>query len=183
MGAIPSGFSVSTGSLPKTSRPKDQPVSGRTIAQKETLSYSAVQKSTVRFELNVRTDTQQTIGDQNALFHFNRLGREEKDQLTYNGSPISELSQAEARDLVSDTGYFGVAKTSGRIADFVINGAGDDLDRLKTGREGMLKGFSDAEKAWGGRLPDISYQTMEKALEAVDEQIRNLGGSVVDLST
>lgn len=62
-------------------------------------------------------------------------------------------------------------------------GADDDLKRLKSGREGVLRGFNEAEKAWGGKLPDISYETMAKSLEVIDEKIRELGGSVLDLST
>jgi len=66
--------------------------------------------------------------------------------------------------------------------DFVIKGAGNDIDRLRAGREGILRGFREAEKAWGGMLPDISYQTITKSLEAIDEKIRKSGGSVVDIS-
>jgi len=86
-------------------------------------------------------------------------------------------------DLLGENGYWGVKETSRRISEFVLKGAGDDLDRLKAGREGMIKGFREAEKAWGGALPDISYATMEKSLQAIDEKIRDLGGSVVDIST
>ena len=119
---------------------------------------------------------------QAALAGFNALDPEIKSQLQYNGRPIADLSPEEAASLVAEDGYFGVAQTSGRIAEFVINGAGDDLEKLKQGREGMLKGLEQAEKQWGSQLPDISYQTMEKALEAVDERIRELGGSVMDVT-
>jgi len=60
---------------------------------------------------------------------------------------------------------------------------GDDLERLKAGREGVLRGFKEAEKSWNGSLPDISHETLAKSLEAIDEKIRELGGSVVDLLT
>ena len=85
--------------------------------------------------------------------------------------------------MVGENGYWGVKETSRRISEFVLNGAGEDIDRLKAGREGMLKGFREAEKAWGGTLPDISYATMEKSLQAIDEKIRDMGGSVLDIST
>ncbi|MFO7911263.1 MAG: hydrogenase-4 component G [Desulfotignum sp.] len=88
-----------------------------------------------------------------------------------------------AADLLGENGYWGVKETSRRISEFVLKGAGDDLERLKAGRDGMRKGFKEAEKAWGGTLPDISHATMEKALQAIDEKIRDLGGSVVEIST
>lgn len=100
----------------------------------------------------------------------------------YTGKPIGQLSQDEAKALVADDGFFGISQTSARIADFVISGAGTDLSKLQAGRSGMLQGFSDAEKLWGGKLPEISYTTMQKALEKVDARVKELGGSVLDTS-
>jgi hypothetical protein len=100
----------------------------------------------------------------------------------YKGKPIGQLSQDEAKALVADDGFFGIAQTSARIADFVISGAGTDLSKLQAGRSGMLQGFSDAEKLWGEKLPEISYTTMQKALEKVDARIKELGGSVLNTS-
>ena len=100
----------------------------------------------------------------------------------YKGKPIGQLSQNEAKALVADDGFFGISQTSARIADFVIQGAGDDLSKLQAGRSGMLQGFSEAEKLWGGKLPEISYTTMQKALEKVDARVKELGGSVLDTS-
>lgn len=133
------------------------------------------------------TETQSMAGKdldrQNALFSFDRLSAEEKAGLVYQGRSISELSAREASDLIKEDGFFGVTKTAGRISDFVLAGAGNDLDRLKAGRDGILKGFKEAETAWGGKLPEISYKTLEKSLETIDEQIKSIGGSLVDLTT
>lgn len=134
------------------------------------------------FSLQIQTGAKQNVADQNALFHFTRLSDTEKENLTYDGTPISELSVEDAKSLVDPDGYFGIDKTSQRIADFVLNGAGDDIEQLKAGREGVLNGFAEAEKAWGGKLPEISYDTLAKSLEAIDEKIGELGGSVVDLT-
>ncbi len=136
-----------------------------------------------QFNSKVFGNTRQSIGNQNALFHFNELSKDDKASLTFNGSPISELSTEEAQGLISENGHFGVAKTSQRISDFVLKGASEDLDRLKAGREGILRGFKEAEKLWGGKLPDISYETLTQSLKDIDEKIQELGGSIVDLST
>jgi hypothetical protein len=98
----------------------------------------------------------------------------------YEGKPIAELSQSEAAELVSEDGIFGITQTSERIANFVINGAGDDEDRFRAGREGMLRGFKEAEEMWGGELPEISQKTMQAALEMVDKAMHELGFSIVD---
>ena len=102
-------------------------------------------------------------------------------ELGYTGKPLQDLSPEEAKALVADDGFFGVSKTAERIADFVINGSGTDLERLKSGREGMLRGFADAEEMWGEKLPDIAYETIKKATEKVDKRIEELGGSVLNI--
>lgn len=148
----------------------------RSVQQSITTGFS-------QFNSKVFGNTQQSIGNQSALFHFNELSKDDKATLTFNGAPISDLSSDEAQGLVSENGHFGISKTSQRISEFVLRGAGENLDQLKAGREGVLRGFKDAEKQWGGKLPDISYETLTNSLKAIDEKIQELGGSVVDLST
>jgi len=98
----------------------------------------------------------------------------------YEGKPIAELSQDEAAALVSKDGIFGVKKTSERIAQFVIAGAGGDEDLLRAGKEGMLKGFKEASDMLGKGLADISKETMKAATEMVDKEMTRLGYSVLD---
>ncbi|WP_149716367.1 hydrogenase-4 component G [Campylobacter concisus] len=100
----------------------------------------------------------------------------------YNGKSLNELSSDEANDLISENGFFGVTNTADRIASFVLNGAGDDVEKLKAGREGVAKGFEDAKKIWGGELPEISQKTIEKTLETLDKKIAELGGNVLNVS-
>jgi hypothetical protein len=98
----------------------------------------------------------------------------------YTGKPIAELSQDEASELIDDDGIFGIKQTSQRIADFVVIGAGDNEDMLRAGREGILRGFKDAELMWGSELPDISVITMQKAIEMIDKTMADLGYSIID---
>jgi len=98
----------------------------------------------------------------------------------YSGKPIAELSKDEAAELISEDGIFGIKQTSERIANFVINGAGGDEDKFRAGREGMLRGFAEAEQMWGGKLPEISQQTMAKATEMVDKAMHDLGFSIIN---
>lgn len=152
------------------------------VGANKSVSKDSIQTEIVQFSLQVITDTQHNIGTQNAFTNFSQLDQDLKSSLIYNDTPISKLSSEQADELVSENGYFGVDQTSQRIVDFVIKGAGDDMEKLKSGREGVLKGFQEAEKAWGGKLPEISYETLAKSLEAIDEKIQENGGSVVDLS-
>jgi len=104
------------------------------------------------------------------------------DSIGYDGKPIAELSQNEASDLVSDDGFFGIDKTAERIANFVIQGSGGDESMMRSGREGILQGFDEAESIWGGKLPDISYKTIEKATQMIDQAMHDLGYSIMDES-
>jgi hypothetical protein len=101
-------------------------------------------------------------------------------KIGYTGKPLQDLTPDEAKALVSEDGYFGVAKTSEKLADFVLSGGGNDLEKLKSGREGIIKGFKDAEAMWGDKLPDISQKTIDKALEKIDKKIEELGGNAID---
>ncbi|EAK9994590.1 hypothetical protein L8T85_03945 [Campylobacter lari] len=121
-------------------------------------------------------------------------GAQSKDSLTailsnvdfkaigYEGKDILSLNADEAKELIGEDGYFGVAKTSQRLADFVINGAGEDMEKLQKGLEGLKAGFAQAEKMWGGKLPDISYETIDKAIETVTQKINEMGGNSLDIN-
>ncbi len=125
-----------------------------------------------RFGAQIQTDFRQTIDTQHAVFRFNPLNDADPPNLTYGQRPDLDLSPAAAKELTGPDGYFGVDQTSQRIADFVLNGAQDDIELLKAGREGILKGFDEAE----------SYDTLEKSLAAIDEKIGSLGEPIVDIS-
>ncbi|MCT7911348.1 hydrogenase-4 component G [Arcobacter lacus] len=117
--------------------------------------------------------------DQNDVLSFLNGGTSDGltlSDLGYQGKPILQLSQDEAIELVSEDGFFGVTQTSDRVAGFVLSFAGDDLELLQKGREGIVKGFEEAEKLFGGQLPEISYKTQERTLALIDEKIKSLKG-------
>jgi hypothetical protein len=103
------------------------------------------------------------------------------EDIGYDGLPIAKLSQDEAAALVAEEGIFGIARTSERLSGFVLNGAGEDVGMLKAGREGMIAGYKEAQKLWGGELPEISQKTLQKALEQIDLRIASLGAGAIDL--
>ncbi|MEN8189414.1 MAG: hypothetical protein ABFS19_06165 [Thermodesulfobacteriota bacterium] len=82
---------------------------------------------------------------------------------------ISQLSPEKAQELIAEEGYFGVEQTSERIVDFAIGLAGNDRGRLDVIREGVEKGFNDALEAFGGWLPDISYETYDAVMAKLDD--------------
>lgn len=137
-------------------------VRAKDISNQYLVEYQMQSLSLSKVEINKQVDTL-TLAD-----------------IGYNGKAIGKLTQDEAKTLVSKDGFFGVDKTSSRIADFVLSGAGDNVDMLKAGREGILRGFNEAEKLWGGKLPDISYETIKKAVASIDAKLNELGANIVD---
>ncbi|MGL1930157.1 MAG: hypothetical protein OCC45_00150 [Desulfotalea sp.] len=90
---------------------------------------------------------------------------------------IETITQEEATELVSDEGYFGVENTAQRMFDFAVKVAGDDPTRLDAIVTGMRDGFAQAEEAWGGTLPDISYETRD----AIETKLKEWSGQDVEL--
>lgn len=152
-----------------------------TAADPEELQAVAAEIQTKRLDLllAVRTESKTTFTWQKGFMERAAAHGVDFAQLQYEGKPITDLTQEEAASLVAEDGYFGVAKTSRRLAEFVITGGGDDVKKLQAGREGIIKGFQDAEKVWGGELPEISHQTLAKALELIDTRIQKLGGGAM----
>jgi hypothetical protein len=80
-------------------------------------------------------------------------------------------TKAQAQKDIADDGYWGVTQTSDRIVQFATSLAGDDTESLQKMRDAFLKGYEQAEKTWGGELPDISKKTYDAVLEKLDKLI------------
>jgi len=139
---------------------------------------------TLNYQLNVSSFSDGNFKAQSALedpFKLNDILKSlDFEKMGYSGKPLKELSQEEATELVGEDGFFGIKQTAQRIADFVINGAGGAEDLLKAGREGVYKGYKQAEDSWGGKLPDISQETIKEAIKLIDEEFQKRGFSALD---
>lgn len=82
---------------------------------------------------------------------------------------LESLSPEEATQLVSDDGYFGVKNTAQRIFDFAVGLSGNDPTRLDAIVAGIADGFAQAEDAWGGTLPEISYATKDAVISMLQD--------------
>jgi hypothetical protein len=82
---------------------------------------------------------------------------------------LQEISREEAGELVKDDGYFGVEQTSDRIVDFAVSIAGNDPARLDAIKQGVEQGFQEALDAFGGWLPEISYDTYDAVFKKLDD--------------
>ena len=82
---------------------------------------------------------------------------------------VDAATKAQAQEDISENGYWGVKQTSERILDFAKALAGDNPEKLEQMRSAFEKGYKEAEKTWGGELPDISKQTFDAVMKGFDE--------------
>ncbi len=85
------------------------------------------------------------------------------DVLSKGDLKASPATIKQAQEDIKEDGYWGVKQTSDRMFDFAQALAGNDPDKMKTMQEAMQKGYEKAEKTWGGKLPEISRQTLDAA--------------------
>lgn len=76
---------------------------------------------------------------------------------------VSAADIEQAKEDISEDGYWGVKQTSQRLFDFASALAGDDVEKMKEMQAAMEKGFKMATEAWGKELPEISQNTLKAA--------------------
>lgn len=101
----------------------------------------------------------QTFSVANDMWQFLASGKFEVDEAT----------KAQAQEDVSEDGYWGVKQTSGRILDFATALTGGDPSKIEDMRAAFKKGYAQAEKAWGGELPEISKKTYDAVMAGFDK--------------
>ena len=82
---------------------------------------------------------------------------------------VDAATKAQAQEDISEDGYWGVSQTSSRILDFAKALAGDNPEKLEQMRSAFEQGYKQAEKTWGGELPEISKQTFDAVMKGFDE--------------
>ncbi|MEY8522853.1 hypothetical protein AALA90_07490 [Lachnospiraceae bacterium 38-10] len=74
---------------------------------------------------------------------------------------VDAATKSQAQADIAEDGYYGVKKTSERMFEFAMALSGGDVDKMKELQSAVEKGYKQAEKTWGGKLPDISKQTLD----------------------
>lgn len=82
---------------------------------------------------------------------------------------VDEATAAQAREDISENGYWGVAQTSDRLVDFAKALTGGDTSKVEQMRDAIKEGFEEAKKLWGGELPEISQRTYDATMEKLDK--------------
>ena len=90
---------------------------------------------------------------------------------------VDPATKLQAQQDIAEDGYYGVEQTASRIFDFASALAGDDEEAMKKMQAAFEKGFAQAEKTWGGKLPDISYQTKDAVSKKFEDYYKSKGTS------
>lgn len=90
----------------------------------------------------------------------------------YTVDPATKL---QAQKDIAEDGYWGVNQTSDRIISFANALTGGDPKKIEEMRSAFQKGYKQAEKTWGGSLPDISKKTYDSVMEKFDKMASDAG--------
>lgn len=82
---------------------------------------------------------------------------------------VDQKTIDEAKESISEDGYWGVNQTSDRLVSMAIALSGGDTDKADTMMAAIEKGYKQATKAWGEDLPQICKDTMEATRQKMDD--------------
>lgn len=88
---------------------------------------------------------------------------------------VDPATKAQAQADIAEDGYWGVSQTSQRILDFATALTGGNPDKIEEMREAFKKGYAQAEKTWGGELPEISKKTYDAVMDGFDKLAQEAG--------
>ena len=114
------------------------------------------------------------------------LNRQAETQGLANGWSLRDIEitdemRAEAQSMIDEGGYFSVEATAGRILDFAVALTGGDPARIDLMRDAVERAFRQAERMFGGELPDISHQTLEAVRNGFNEWAEAGSASAISL--
>ena len=96
---------------------------------------------------------------------------------------VDEATKLQAQKDIAEDGYWGVNQTSDRIIDFAKALTGGDPSKIEDMRDAFKKGYEQAEKTWGGKLPEISKQTYDAVMEKFDKMAEEAAQTTASTTT
>lgn len=125
----------------------------------KTSDYSATIK---KMQLELSTKNQQL---ENLVSQL--LGKQAKKFFSlsdlYKNLEVDAETAAQAQKDISEDGYWGVEQTSDRLVEMAKALSGGDPSKADTLISAIKKGYDQAAKTWGDKLPDICQKTIDAA--------------------
>lgn len=137
---------------------------------KKTYKQDTALVNKLKADAEARTAQLQSLVEKIMLGQGNAIGTADDiwSFLRTGNFTVDAATKAQAQADIAEDGYWGVTQTSDRIVDFAKALCGGDPDKIEEMRNAFEKGFKQAEKTWGGKLPEISQKTYEAVLEKFD---------------
>ncbi len=135
-------------------------------------SEKKIYKPDTELVQKLKSDAEQRAAQMQSLVETllsGQAGQAAKSIFDVLGEKFSPEEIAQAKEDVSEDGYYGVKQTSQRILDFATALTGGDPDKIEEMREAFKKGFEQAKEAFGGELPEISQQTYDAVMKGFDD--------------
>lgn len=82
---------------------------------------------------------------------------------------VDPATSAAAQAEIGEDGYWGIEKTSDRLVEMAKALSGGDASKADELIAAMKKGFDEAAKACGGKLPDICSKTIDAATKKMTD--------------
>jgi hypothetical protein len=111
----------------------------------------------------------------------NLLGQAKSQKSTSTGPiDIGAVLRSYGVEPIEEDGsedFWGAEKTANRILDFAKNLAGNNKEAFAKLKDAFGKAFGECEKIWGGSLPDVCYDTLDRVNQGFDDWENELNGS------
>ena len=89
------------------------------------------------------------------------------------GYKLSEADRAQAQQMISEDGFYGVKQTTDRIMSFAKALVGEDAseEKIENMRAAVQKGFNEVARMFGGfdNLPGVTKDTYDTIMKAFDD--------------
>lgn len=119
---------------------------------------------------------QRVTSFQNML--INMLGKQATNykKTTFDDIAIGSSDKLNAQKAIGPGGEWSPEKVAGRILDMAKALSGGDASKFELLKNAAMKGFGEAEKAWGDKLPSITKDTYEQTMKGFDDWKAELDG-------
>lgn len=132
--------------------------------------YSSIAKK-MKSELNTKNQQLQNLVNQLLSKQANKYTRlSQLFEDVKNGKiSVDPSTVAQAQKDIADDGYWGIEQTSDRLVSMAQALSGGDASKADKMIAAIKKGFDQAAKAWGGKLPDICQKTIDAATKKMED--------------
>ena len=143
-----------------------EPSSGRVSYQMDTETVNQLKADLAQQQSRFLTSVKEMLGKQGVKV---AEGEGIWKQIAQGKFQVDDETRAAAQDAISEDGYWGVKQTSERFIKYAKALTGGDPAKAEAMREAFQKGYKEAEKAWGGSLPELSQKTYDATMKLFDD--------------